>query len=270
MAVNSYRQLLESYRSHQDQLLAADDMREAQCRMLMSDSAASMGRLAAALSHELNNPLGALRSSVDTLRTVASREELPREKRAELEGRLWQTAEGSINRIHGIVRRIQRYTNLDRAEVLRLDINVLVTDVAEIVQQASEGTVRFELDTEALPELQGRPQALSAAFSGLLGDAARAVGDGGGTPRGMRISTRRGDGFVEVTVVDTEGQWLSGATEELEPSFGVRDGRMAACNWSLFSASQIVQEHGGELTVLSEAKAGSGVLVRLPAEAGSA
>ncbi|MCP5111274.1 MAG: HAMP domain-containing histidine kinase, partial [bacterium] len=190
VAVNSYRRLLETHQSHQAQLRTAEEMRDAQCQVLMSDSAASMGRLAAALSHELNNPLGALRSSVDTLRSLSARDDLPPEKRAGLERRLYETAGESVDRIHGIVRRIQRYTHLDRAEEMPVDLNPLVSDVAEIVREAMEGKVRFELETEPLPDVQGRPQALSAVFSGLLGDAARAAGDGGG----VRVKTAARDG----------------------------------------------------------------------------
>ena len=39
----------------------------AEARNLLSENAASVGRLAAALSHELNSPIGALVSGVDTL-----------------------------------------------------------------------------------------------------------------------------------------------------------------------------------------------------------
>lgn len=255
VAVNTYCRLIETHQSHQAQLRAAEEFRDAQCRMLMNDSAASMGRLAAALSHELNNPLGALRSSVDTLRNLSARENLPAEKRAGIERPLWETAGGSIDRIHGIVRRIQRYTNLDRAEEMPVDLNLLVTDVAEIVSEAMEGKVRFDLHTQKLPDVQGRPQALSAVFSGLMNEAAQAAGD-----TGVRVETRAVNGKVEVAVSGANG-WPGESPEELDPGFGVKEGRMAACNWSLFSAAQIVRRHGGELVVDSS---DSRVVVRLP------
>ena len=87
---------------------------------MLSDSAASMGRLAAALSHELNNPLGALKRSIDTIaRLERERSEMTARKRAaagEVKAKLWGTARSSVERIQGTVRRIQRFTNLDRAE----------------------------------------------------------------------------------------------------------------------------------------------------------
>ena len=57
--------------------------------------------------------------------------------------------------------------------------------------------------------------------------------------------------------------WPGEGPEELEPGFGVEEGRMAACNWSLFSAAQIVRRHGGELVVESS---DSRVVVRLPVD----
>ncbi len=51
---------------------------EVQRRTLIAENVASLGRLAAALSHEFNTPLGALKSAVDTLvRAAAKRGSAP-------------------------------------------------------------------------------------------------------------------------------------------------------------------------------------------------
>ena len=55
-------------------LETAEKLRQAEARNLLSENAASVGRLAAALSHELNSPIGALVSGVDTLLLLAARQ----------------------------------------------------------------------------------------------------------------------------------------------------------------------------------------------------
>jgi signal transduction histidine kinase len=53
------------------------ELRQEQVRSLLAENAASQARFAAALSHELNNPMGALLSGVDTLLLLAARRLLP-------------------------------------------------------------------------------------------------------------------------------------------------------------------------------------------------
>ena len=50
------------------------ELRQTQARMLLAENATSVARLAAALSHELNNPMGALLSGIDTLLLLTSKQ----------------------------------------------------------------------------------------------------------------------------------------------------------------------------------------------------
>jgi len=228
VSVNVYRRIHDTYLSHQKELRASNELREAQHQMLLSDNAASMGRLGAA---------------------------------DEIEAELWSTARSSVERIQGIVARIQRFTNLDRAEVLSVDMNSVLKDVADIVREAMERRVEFVFDLQHLPRIEVRPQQLSAVFSALLHYAAKPSGDGGR----VRIETRRAGATIEIAVRDgSEGLPDGGAERVLEPEFRVKDGRVAAANWSLFGARQIVRQHGGEIAVHSAPGEGTTVRVTLP------
>jgi signal transduction histidine kinase len=81
-----YRQRLATWRAHQEALRVLRDLRHAQSRALLSENAAALGRLAAALCHELNSPLGALTSAVDTLFLLSSRRPAAAGDHARLEG----------------------------------------------------------------------------------------------------------------------------------------------------------------------------------------
>ena len=63
----SYQRIHSTYLSHQRALNAAEELRHSESRNLIAENAASMGRLAAAVSHELNSPLGAIRSAAETM-----------------------------------------------------------------------------------------------------------------------------------------------------------------------------------------------------------
>ena len=118
---------------------------------------------------------------------------------------------------------MQRYSNLDMAEIQTANINELINDVAALLEPY-EGKVKVEMDLHAVPPLVCRPQQLSAVFSNLMGNAIDATnGDGR-----VVVSSREKDSAVEVAFADN-GRGLN--PQELEtifdPGFKVSHGRVA-------------------------------------------
>ena len=261
-----YRERLANYRSHQEALKASENLCQTQSRLLLSQNAASLGRLAAALSHELNSPLGVLRSAVDTLLLLGARQATsPPEDHGRLvvlQADLRRSISESSSRLQQMVARLQRFTNLDKADVLAADINGMITDVIALLGPGVEQKVRLELDLQPVAPLLCRPQQLSAVLSNLLHNAVEAISNGHGQ---VRISTRDAGSQMLLQIHDN-GRGLR--AEELEnifdPGFKIDGGRVGTGNWSLFSARQIIREHGGEISIESAAGQGTLVSVRLP------
>jgi signal transduction histidine kinase len=249
----------------QRELQAADALRHAESRVLLAEYGASMGRFAAALSHELNSPIGALKTALQTSAVLAERKAtMPPEKRAgleEMETQLRRTAIESLERLHQIVLRMQRFTNLDRSEILQVDLNSLLQDVVDMFQAEIKADIHVELDLQQLPSIFVRPQQLSAVFANLLENATEELEVGGH----VRLTTHQLESQVEITIED-DGHGLP--AEELanifDPAFKVKSGRVSTGNWSLFSSRQIVWEHGGEIELQSAPGKGTTVRVKLP------
>jgi signal transduction histidine kinase len=263
-----YEQRRSTYEWHKRTLETAEKLRNAEARNLLSENAASVGRLAAALSHELNSPIGALVSGVDTLLLLAARQphSTPTEQQRliVLQNELRKSIQQSTDRLREIVARMQRFSNLDMAEVQSANVNDLISDVAALLEPRYEGKVEVQMDLQPVPPLICRPQQLSAVFSNLMGNAIDATnGDGR-----VVVSSREKDSAVEVAFADN-GRGLH--PQELEtifdPGFRVSHGRVATGNWSMFSSRQIVREHGGDIRIESERGKGTCVRVVLPVNA---
>ncbi len=261
-----YKERLASYRSHVEALKASENLCQTQSRLLLSQNAASLGRLAAALSHELNSPLGALRNSVDTLLLLGARQATspPEEHRrlVSLQAELRRSISESAARLQQMVARLQRFTNLDNAEVLPADINAMVSDVIALLGPDVQDRVQLELDLQPVAPLLCRPQQLSAVLSNLLQNAVEASSNGHGR---VHVTTRDSGSQLELRIRDN-GRGLR--SEELasifDPGFKVTGGRVGTGNWSLFSARQIVRQHGGDISIESAEGQGTVVSVTLP------
>ncbi len=258
LAAADYQRILESYQAHQRVL-------EAQSRLAAAENAAAVGRLAATLSHDLNNPAGVLRSAVDSLEKLAAKKSnAPDTRRAEfetMEADLRRVAKESVDAVESIVERMQRFAHLDRAEVIAADLNALLRDAVAMLDARRRAGFQIELDCQPLPPLWVRPQPITMVFSMLLHDALES-----GPPSGrVSVSTRAVNARVEVTIQHF-GPRLS--AQDLErsftPGFQVRDHRIATGNWNLFGARQTIREHGGDIRLGPSQPNDSSLVVTLP------
>jgi signal transduction histidine kinase len=260
-----YSQRSDRWFAHRNEVAAAEELRSVEKRMLLSEHAASMGRLAAAISHELNSPIGALVSGVDTLLLLGSRQAAsPPQEQARLvllQSELRRSVKASASRLQELVSRMQRFTNLDKADVQQINLNTMLNDVAALLEPQWKTKANVTLDLEEVPLLTCRPQQLGAVFYTLVANAIDAVnGDGR-----ITISSRRRDDLIEVLIADNG----RGMTAEVlggifDPGFRSKGDRVAAANWSMFSARQIIREHGGDIHVSSGVGKGTTVSVTLP------
>ena len=238
---------------------------EMQRRISVAENFARLGRLAAALNHEFNTPLGTLKSTIDSLLKAAARmASAPPEKKAQLEAlqaELKGALDASLLRMEQVLGRIRRLTALDRAEVHYVDLNELLADVVGLVERHS---IKIRLVADKLPLVRGNAQSLSESFESLLsffGDAPKQDG----TLNRVEISTKAYEGWVEVRVENEGAALTSQEVHRLfEPKFGIVEGRVSALEWSLLNATQVIRELGGEIRVVNEPKRRTIFVVRIP------
>ncbi len=260
-----YRQRRTSFDNHKRALRAANDLRKAQTRILLTENAVSLSRLAAAVSHEMNNPLGAMLSGVDTLLLLAGRqatappEEHPR--LVKLQADIRRSIQESAGRLKELVARMQRFINLDESELTEADLNEIVRESVGLVDPALRKRARLEMRLEPLPRVVCRPQQMAAVFSGLLRNALQAVNGSGR----VTVSSAKKSNTVRVEFQDN-GHGLS--PEELrnifDPAFRETDGRVAAGNWSMFNSRQVIREQGGDIAISSDEGRGTNVVITFP------
>jgi signal transduction histidine kinase len=262
-----YRERWQSFQVSMRVLQASQDLREAQSQGLQSENAVQMGRLAAAVSHELNTPLGALKSGVQTLLVLAARQATgtaspaQQERFVRLQADCYRSISESACRIEAIVGRLQRFTNLDQAELQSADINQLLQDAVALLDPELRSRAAIEFSLAQAPKLVCRPQQLSGVFANLLSNAITASPANGG----ITVSTRAVEGKIEIVIQDQgRGMAAGEAGRVFDPGFKVSGGRVAAGNWGLFHARQVVREQGGDIRIWSQEQKGTAVTITLP------
>ncbi len=261
-----YHQRVRGYRARRAAQHAFEELKQAQSRLLITANAASQGRLAAALSHELNSPIGALSSSIETL--VSACEKMVSDLQAtvrlkEVIAGASDSARQSIERLTRTVDRMKQLTNLDRAEEHWVDLNELWSVSVNLLQGELDPKANVLLELKPLPRVKCKPQQMSAVFANLLRNSASSMDERGTI---QITSHRRGSDVVLEVRDDGRGIAHERLARLFDPTFRVEGQRVSTTNWGLFISRSIVVEHGGQLEIESTEGRGTTARICLPVE----
>lgn len=263
-----YHQRVRGYRARRAAQDAFEELKQAQSRLLVTQNAASQGRLAAALSHELNSPMGALSSAIETLVSATNKLEMELQEATRLKDVIAgasDSARQSTDRLMRTVDRMKQLTNLDRAEEQMVDLNELWSSSVDLLQGELDPKANVLLELKPLPKVKCKPQQMSAVFTNLLRNSANSM-DRRGT---IQItSDQRGSEVVLEVRDDGKGIAPERLSRLFDPTFRVEGQRVSTTNWGLFISRSIIAEHGGQIEIESTEGHGTTATISLPIEVG--
>jgi signal transduction histidine kinase len=259
---------------------ALDDLHAAQAQMIHTEKIASVGRLAAGVAHEINNPLnfianslGPLEATLKDIRTVVKSQagdlDAPtREKQArELDGsledldELMRLLKNGVHRTQEIVRGLRDFARKDEGEPRRdADLRDLCDQTVALLRHELEGRVEVIRDFDADSRVSCFPGAMGQLLMNLIANAAQAI-PGRGT---ITISSRRSPDGLQLTVRDSgTGIPPDVLSKIFDPFFTTKEvGKGSGLGLSI--AHGIVERHGGRLTVESQVGLGTAFHIWLP------
>ncbi len=227
-------------------------LEEKQVQIVRAEKLAVVGRLAATVAHEVNNPLQSIALQLDLIA-----EELgntPALRRLEI-------VRDELTRIAGIVQRLLDFQRpkagapeLQRIPELLLDVLALAD---KKMQQAG---IRVITDyPDDLPPIQVVSDQIKQVFLNLVLNAVEAMPEGGD----LSISAQQVNGMIQIQFSDTGvGMEPEVQAHLFEPFFSTKS---EGTGLGLAVSHEIVTRHGGRLDVVSSPGEGSSFFVRLPA-----
>jgi two-component system, NtrC family, sensor histidine kinase PilS len=238
------------------------DIKRMEEQVRQADRLAAIGRLAAGLAHEIRNPIGSIRGSVEVLRGSLNPQGDDR--------RLMDIVLRESDRLDAIIRDFLQFSRPPHLVRVPTDVTAMLDEIllmlanhsgvqgaesprVDIQRVGGEPTVKADVD----------PAQLRQALWNLCLNAVEAMPQGGELRVGVQtVTPESGRTLMEVTVEDTGvGIAAAALTQVFEPFFTTKP---HGTGLGLAIAHRIVEDHGGEIRVQSEPWRGTRFTISLP------
>ncbi len=249
------RQFSASLEAQVEERTAA--LHEAQARIIHSEKLAVIGKLAASLAHEINNPLQAIQSGVGLM--IA---ELASGQVANVHADL-KVIQAELERVQSIFKQMLDFNRPAPAQREPLDLNAICEGVRVLLRKRLQETnIELHLDLEPdLPTTCGDSNQIKQVLINLILNSAEAMPSAGGH---IKIGTRWADNQVCIQVIDTGcGISHEHLSQLFEPFFTTKTRGLGL---GLAISQEIVEKHRGRIDVCSQPSQGTTFTISLPAK----
>jgi two-component system, NtrC family, sensor kinase len=239
-----------------DAMAAAIEEREH--RLIRSERLATVGRMAAHITHEIRNPLASLGLNVELLADEVGSDAEAR--------RLVTSISKEVDRLSEITENYLRFVRLPKPKLERLDLGALATSLLEFSGgELAQAKIAWEMKVEpGLPEVVADESQLRQALLNLVRNAKEAMAGGGR----LQVEVGRApDGAIRLVLADSgPGIPRENLAQIFEPFFSTK---AKGTGLGLALVQQIVSEHGGRIEVDCPPAGGTRFTILLPQPAAS-
>jgi two-component system NtrC family sensor kinase len=234
-------------------------VRELERRLFHAERLTTVGRLAAGIAHELNNPLEGMANYLALARDALGRGD------GEAAGRHLAAVKQGLEGAAGIVRQVLAHADPAKAPMTPVDLNRILRETGDFVRSRREFG-HLEIVLELCPGplvVLGSPVMLGQVAMNLIVNGCEAQPAQGE----VRVVSRLAGGQAVVDFMD-RGPGIAEADRQrvFEPFFSTKD----STGLGLSICHTIVGEHGGELAVEPRPGGGTTFTMRLAAGEGGA
>ena len=238
------------------------EMIELNAQLVQSDKLAALGKMAAGVAHEINNPLAVILQKTGWMEDLLEEEGFKESANIEEFRQSIAKIEQHVERARKVVHNMLGYARKMEPRLEDVDVNDTVNQTITILENhARINNIDIQVDlAETVPIIAGDQAQLQQVFLNLLTNAIDAIGSNGT----IEVSSRRGGDRIVVSIKD-EGPGLS---EEMmrkifDPFFTTKDPGKGT-GLGLWVSHNIIAKMGGNIHVKNHPEKGAVFTVEIP------
>jgi PAS domain S-box-containing protein len=223
------------------------ERRRVEQQLFESEKLAAVGRLAASIAHEVNNPLEAIKNALYLMQSDSG---------VEKNARFLEIARKETERVSHIIRQMLGFAR-QPGEVDWVDVNQLLEETLVLLEKKlKQSKIRVVRSfDEHLPKIRARADQLRQVFLNLIINAQQAILNEGE----IRITTAQYEQALQPSILIQMSDTGVGISDDdqariFEPFFST--GKKGT-GLGLWVTQDIVRQHGGRIEVISEVGKGT-------------
>jgi signal transduction histidine kinase len=234
-------------------------LRELESKLHQVEKAAVVGRLAAAIAHEIRNPLNYINLTLDHLRSSFAPQDPAKRETFE---RLATQLKSEVQRINRHITDFLKYSRPSALALEPLDLRAEAEDALRVIAgQAVERGVETVLHEEGkIPAVIADKDSLRSVFTNLLINSLEAIdGDGGRVEIRLVAETSR---TARIEISDTgRGIPAEDIAKVFEPYYSTKE---TGTGLGLAIVKKAIDDHDGTISVSSKQGSGTTFTIVLP------
>ncbi len=235
---------------------------EKNAQLLHDEKFAAIGKMAAGIAHEVNNPLAAIRENAGWMADLLEDEAFRKSPNYEEYRASVQKIVAHVERAQKIVYEMLNYARKMEPYLEDVDINDVVEQTVSFVRNAarlSATAIETELEPD-LPTISGSRAKLQQVLLNIINNAIEASGTNGR----VHIKTALSDSEITVSVTDNGPGIPKDIQKKIFDPFFTTKETGKGTGLGLWICFHIVENMGGGISIYSEEGKGATFTVRLP------
>jgi len=273
---------------------ALEELKLTQSQLMQNEKMAGVGQLAAGVAHEINNPIGFIRSNLGTLEeyfddltgllkkyeegfngmggygeevSALGKEVSTLKKEMDYDfliddigNVISETREGT-ERVSKIVQDLKEFSHVDRSEdKSSADINEMIESTLNVVWHELKYKAEIKKNYGDIPKVSCYPHQLNQVFMNLLVNSAQAMEKKGV----IGISTYLAEDKVFIEISDTGSGMPQDVMDKIFEPFYTTKAVGKGTGLGLSVSYGIIESHGGRMSVASRVGEGTTFTIELP------